>query len=168
MTSFIKEALELGTGAAGLISGSTTAIKGVLDLVRKPNPDMTEIKFLAADAVDKLLEAKQAQMAMQDKILELENELKQRDRFQEEAKRYTLTKTDMGGFVYTLKPSEAGREPQHDLCASCFERDIKSVLQPVDFNTLECPRCKARVFKGDGQANVMYGAVQSGTDWSGF
>lgn len=168
MMSAIKEALELGEGTTGLITSSAAAIKGVLDLVRKPDPDLVEIKSLAGDAIDKVIEAKQAQMAMQDKILELENELKKRDRFQMEAQRYTLTKTDMGGFVYALKPSEAGSEPMHDLCATCFDSEIKSVLQPVDFNTLECPRCKARVFKGDGQAKVMYGAVQRGTDWSSF
>ncbi|NTT88586.1 hypothetical protein [Tabrizicola fusiformis] len=153
MLSFIKEALTIGEGATGLLTGSTSAIKGVMDLVRKPNPDLSEIKALAAEAIDKLLEAKTAQMAMQDALLKLQDEQKKRDRFQAEAQRYVLTKTDMGGFVYALRPDQARGEQEHYLCTSCFEAEVKSMLQPVNFNTLGCTRCGEKVFKSDGRDN---------------
>lgn len=164
MMSFIKEALSMGEGAAGLLTASTSAIKGVVELVRKPNPDLVEIKSLAADAIDKLLEAKSAQMAMQDKLLKLEDELRKRDQFQQEAQRYALVKTELGGLVYTLKPDEARGQPAHDLCAACFDREIKSMLQPVDFNTLGCNTCGARVLKPDGRMRAQIGRIETGWD----
>lgn len=153
MLSFIKDALTIGEGATGLLTGSTAAVKGVMDLVRKPDPDLSEVKALAAEAIDKLLEAKTAQMAMQDALLKLQDEQKKRDRFQAEAERYVLTKTDMGGFIYALRAAQKRDEPEHYLCASCFEGEIKSVLQPVNFNTLGCTRCGEKVFKSDGRDN---------------
>lgn len=168
LTSFIAEILTVGEGATNLITGSASAVKAVVELVRKPNPDLVEIKAIAVDAIDKLMEAKTAQMMQQDKLLELENQIRKRDRFQQESQRYALTKTELGGFVYTLKPDDPSGEPAHDICAACFEREIKSVLQAVNFNTLGCPACGAQVFKPDGRSGAMIGAVGRSDRFSGY
>ena len=166
--SFITEALSIGDGATKLVTGTAAAVKSLVDLTRKPNPDLTEIKALAIDALDKLLEAKAAQMQQQDKLMELEDKLRKQDRFLQEAQRYALAKTDLGGLVYTLKPDDARGEPAHDLCAACFDREVKSVLQPVDFNTLGCPTCGGKVLKPDGRSAVMVGPTSRGGRFSGL
>lgn len=163
-TSAIKEALAFGTGATGMLEGAVKAIGGLVQLTRKPDPDFDQIKAFASDAIDKLFEAKKAQMAMHEKLVELEQELRKRDRFHAEAERYALTKTEMGSLVYSLKPGDPRGEPAHDLCAACFEREVKAMLQPVDFNTLECPVCKARALKPDGRAIIMTGGGR-GSRW---
>jgi hypothetical protein len=164
MYSNIKEAIETGTLAAGLIGTVTTSLKSILDLTRKPNPDIAEVKALAADAIDKLLEAKTVQMDMQQRLVDLENELRKRNGFRDQAERYVLERSELGGLYYTLKSADETGEPPHDLCASCFEDEVKAVLQPVNFNTLKCPKCSSTVLKPDGRSEARYGKIRTGFD----
>ncbi|MCI5041033.1 MAG: hypothetical protein MRY81_15280 [Donghicola eburneus] len=159
MLNTFKELIETGIAATSLIKGSTSAVKGALDLLREDEPDLTEIKTALMQSLDDLLETKAAQAQMQDEIMKLEDELRKRDRFQQQEHRYALTKTDMGGLVRSLKPEHADGEPAHDLCTACFDKEVKSVLQPVDFNTLGCPICKSRVYKSDGRTEIAVASL---------
>jgi hypothetical protein len=152
-----------GTGATALKTG-TEFLQGAKELLSRKDPDLLALKQLISDVYDELIIAKKAQMAQQDALMELQNQLKKSDAFQAEKARYTLTKTELGGFVYALKPGDNGGEPAHDLCVSCFQDEVKSVLQPVDFNTLGCPRCGSKVLKPDGRSEVRFGRLETGWD----
>lgn len=169
MMSVISDALALTNGVTGFVTGATAAVKGIVEMTKKPAPDVSEIKRLAIEVIDQLLEAKAAQMTMQDALMKLQDEQKKRDRFQAEAHRYALTRTDLGAMVYSLKPDEARGEPPHDLCATCFEDQIKSVLQPVKSNTLGCNRCGGTFLKPDGRdSGIMFAPGRSTRGLSGF
>lgn len=168
LMSAITELLGIGDGTAKLVSGSATAVKAVMDLTRKPNPDLAAIKAMASDAFDKAFEAQARQMQQQDRLMELERHIRKQDHFLQEAQRYALAKTELGGFVYALKPGDLSGEPAHDLCAACFDREVKSVLQPVDFNTLGCPTCGGKVLKPDGRSGVLVGPTSRENRFSGY
>ena len=163
--------LSIITTLAGLIGGSLSGVKSgteiakdIRDLVSKPDPDLSEIKVRLVGLIDQLLHAKEAQMAIQDALLELQREQLRLDRFAQEATRYQLANTDMGGLVYSLKPDDQSGEPPHDLCASCFQRGQKSILQRVGFNTLGCTQCNERVYRSDGTGKARTARIQTGFD----
>lgn len=143
--SVIETALDLGTKAGGTLGATATGLRAVLDLAKRPDPDLTEIKSRLVDLMDQLIQVKEAQMMTQNVLLELQQEQARQQRFADEAERYALSETDMGGIVYALKPGHENGEPRHCLCANCFEQGQKSILQRVAHNTLGCPRCKAQV-----------------------
>lgn len=101
------------------------------------------------------LTAQTDQQQMQATVAELEAELERIRAFRSEAKsQYQPTTLDaMRGscFVYAYKG-----EPPHWLCAHCFDRDTKSVLQFQGHDrsgeaVMECPGCH-------GKLTVMFGA----------
>lgn len=163
MLETIGAALGLVSTTAGAVAAVTTTARGIVDLVRGPEPDIVEIKRLASLLLDEIIDAKARQMELKDTLLKLQDEAKKRDHFAHEARRYALTQTDMGAMVYALVPDHARGEPVHYLCTSCFEADVKSVLQPGDRpNTLACPRCGSRFLKSDGRGEVLIGRVNRG------
>ena len=162
--SVIETALDLGTRAGGTLGATATGLRAVLDLAKKPDADLTEIKSRLVDLMDQLIQAKEAQMMTQKALLELQQEQVRRERFALEVERYALSATDMGGLVYELKPDDDRGEPPHSLCANCFEQGQKSILQRVAHNTFGCPRCKARVFKDFKKLGVVSGSLRTGYD----
>lgn len=148
--------------------GMDIAQKGMA-LVSKPDPDVMALKLHIAELQQELVTSKQAYMAVYDALLELKRKAEQAERFEREAGKYALSKTDMGAFVYALKPEHAGTEPAHELCTTCFEQHIKSVLQPTNFNTLGCAKCGAKFLKSDGSsvgASVGYSSPRD--KYSGY
>ena len=154
----------LAGGSLSGVKSITEIAKDIKDLVSKPNPDLSEINLRLVGLMDQLLAAKQAQMTLQNALLDLQREQQRLDRFSQEATRYQMAKTDMGGLVYTLKPGHENGEPPHDLCASCFQRGQKSILQRVGFNTLGCSQCNERVYRSDGTGQARTARIQAGWD----
>jgi hypothetical protein len=98
---------------------------------------------------------------MQGALLGLDEEQRRVDRFQSQANRYALVRTELGSLVYELKPGHADDQPAHCICATCYEQQIKSILQPVAHNTLSCRQCGGQFFKPDGQGSgIMVGPVR--------
>jgi hypothetical protein len=59
--------------------------------------------------------------------------------------RYRLTMPSTGVYAYGLKPGMEQDEPPHLLCANCFTKSEKSILQfSQDKHSAigSCPRCK--------------------------
>ncbi|MCC5965527.1 MAG: hypothetical protein JJU24_05260 [Natronohydrobacter sp.] len=162
--SVIETALDLGTKAGGTLGATATGLRAVLDLAKRPDADLTEIKTRLVDLIDQLIQAKEAQMMTQNALLELQQEQARDQRFADEAARYTLSETDMGGLVYALKPDHKNGEPRHCLCANCFEQRQKSILQRVAHNTLGCPRCKAQVYMDFKESGPRSGGLHTRWD----
>lgn len=159
MINELAAILGISTQAVGLAKGATEFAQGLKGLVNKPDVDTSELKQLVSDLLDRLLRLQKEQLAMQEELLEFQNTQNKRSRFESDKHRYAMVKTELGAIIYSLKPDEMGSELPHDLCTRCFDDSVKSVLQPVDFNTLGCPKCGSKFLKPDGRASVMMGSV---------
>ncbi len=147
-------------GLIGLTKEATGLVNDIKHLVEKPDIDTVATKKLISDLLDRLITLQTEQIAMQSAILEFREEQRRIEHFKAEADRYALRRTELGSLVYELKPGQADAEPTHWICAACYDKQIKSVLQPVAHNTFECGTCKSRVFMPDGRdSGIMVGRV---------
>lgn len=162
MLSEIATLVGLAGSAATTISTTADLTQKFKDIINGPEPDALKMKELVLDIYDGLINAKRDQMQVEHLLADLQQELQKQDRFTTQAARYELTQTDMGARVYALKKDDPSGDPPHEICATCFEDAIKSILQPVEFNTLGCSRCGGKFFKSDGQSSIM--SVPSGRD----
>lgn len=152
--------LSAGGSLVGLAKGATDTAKDIKTLIDKPDVDTTAAKQMVSDLLDRLIRLQAAQIDMKNALLNLEQEQRRIDRFQAEASRYTLTRTEQGSLVYELDPSKANGQPSHTICANCYENQIKSFLQPSGHNTLTCGICKGTFYKTDGRGSgIMLGRV---------
>lgn len=95
-----------------------------------------------------LVAAQQRETQLTNRCQELEGDLRGMNDWKSIKARYTLTEIDGSAFVYMLKPEHVadGTEPQHWLCARCFEDGKKSHLQRTEsVRQWSCPRCNATV-----------------------
>lgn len=115
-----------------------------------------EIKEKVIAINDALLETQQRMFDVQashaemvEKLRTLQAQLLTLQSWSQEKERYQLHRTDAGGFLYRLKPTETGTEPEHDICAQCYENNIKSILQSAPmanwYQVLVCHRCNSSV-----------------------
>ncbi len=152
----------------GLTKGATEVAQNIKSLVSKPDLDVAATKQLVSQLLDRLIQLQAQQVAMQRAVADVAEEQRRLERFQAEAVRYTLKRTDLGAMVYELKDTDTRGEPPHCICAACYEQQVKSILQPVERNTLGCQRCGGRFLKGDGRdSGIMIGRVRR-PDTDGF
>lgn len=159
MLEAIAAILTYGGSALGLAKGATDITKDIKALIDKPDVDTSAAKQLISDLLDRLIRLQMEQMAMKTALLELDKEQRRIDRFEADAVRYTLTRTEQGSLVYEFDTSKGDGQPAHCICATCYDKQIKSILQPVGFNTLGCGQCGGQFFKPDGRASIMMGSV---------
>ncbi|WP_097071321.1 cysteine-rich KTR domain-containing protein [Rhodobacter maris] len=160
----------VGTATSSIV-GATEATKNLKQIFSRAEVDLTASKQLILELLDKLIEAKHDQMAIEEGVLALQRELQQRDEFQAELARYILTDTGRGAAVYRLKDGDQSGEPPHQICPSCAANAKKSILQPslTRHNCLYCPACRAEFLANIGDASAMIVSVQrSRRDWSDF
>lgn len=120
------------TGAAGAVNDSLKALskvvgsgKGRTELAEATNQLITLRQFV--------LDLQDEHSAMRDSMRELEAEIQRMKAFRTEEKdKYQLRSPDGSAFVYRLKELEVGGGGAHWLCATCFQQDRKSILQPRD------------------------------------
>lgn len=160
MLENIPALIGIAASTIGLAKGATEVAENIKGLVDKPGGDNEGAKRLASDLLDRLLRLQMQQLALQDALRNLQEEQRRIDRFQAEAVRYVLTQTEQGSFLYELDPGHANGEPAHCICATCYEKRIKSILQPVAHNTLTCGVCNGRFYRPDGRGSgIMIGRV---------
>ncbi|EOF6096813.1 hypothetical protein ACK1FP_004319 [Salmonella enterica] len=62
---------------------------------------------------------------------------------------YELYSLPEGALVYQLKPEYRTTQPEHYLCAHCYLKDIKSILNPIPpvsgFKMMRCPECHVEI-----------------------
>lgn len=145
----VREAIGLAKDGFGLVkeaSGVAGKLRDVFSGSKEKAPDFDTVS-LASDLAQKLLNAQVAQSEIMNRLLELEAALKEADRREAEAQRYTLVSLPEGVFVMALKEADPKGEPLHYLCQQCFEAGKKHILQPSFgiSNHVECPTCKIRL-----------------------
>ena len=109
-----------------------------------------ELQGMILSAQSSAFSAQQERSALVDKIGALEAEMARMEAWDAEKLRYELKRWGKGAFTYVLKESEARGEPMHALCAACYERAVKSVLQAngeIQWakHAWNCPTCKFSV-----------------------
>jgi len=99
-------------------------------------------KLMAATTI--ALSSQEKQMALTNRVAELEAALAKFENWEKKIKRYALFKFPTGHFAYALKPNIEQSEPSHYLCANCVDKKQVSYLQPSSSqNTLWCQVCKS-------------------------
>ena len=121
---------------------------------------MAEVQSKAISLQGALLEvqnsaifATTAQFEMQDKIRELEAQLKDKADWEKQQNRYFLvTPWKWSAQTYALKRSCAENEGAHFLCANCFHNSKRVILNPTmtkdAWIIMTCPSCKAVLSTG--------------------
>jgi hypothetical protein len=79
-----------------------------------------ELQGIILDALEKGIEAREANAAQSDRIRALEAEATELKAWGNEKQKYELTKNWTGAVAYMLKPEARGTEPPHWLCPKCY------------------------------------------------
>jgi len=147
--------------AAEFLAG-LSAVKTAFDIAKglKEINDTATRNAAVIELQEHILTAQQAQAALVDCIRDLEKEVAGFEAWKAEKQRYKLVDYGGGTFAYELKPEAADGEPGHRICAACYQKGHKSILQ-FDFRTqnsqdrYECPGCQATFDLGTTQSRPM-------------
>jgi hypothetical protein len=106
-----------------------------------------ELQGVILAAQSSALAAQSDQLALLEDIRGLKQKMADLEAWAAEKKRYKLTDYGGGTFAYALKPDAAEGEPAHRVCADCYQKGHKSILQFImtTVNRQErhiCPSCK--------------------------
>jgi len=99
-------------------------------------------KLMQATAV--ALSSLEKQSSLTSEIAELENKLRKIENWEGQMKRYRLHEFPTKALAYVLQADMEQGEPLHYLCATCVNKNQKSILQP-DGNYLRCQICKTDI-----------------------
>jgi len=140
----------------GEVFAGLGALKTAFDIAKglKDIDDATRRNAAVIELQEKILAAREAQSTLLDRVGELEEKVASFETWDAEKQRYELNQLirDSPTFAYTLKTDAEPPETFHCICATCYQRRIKSILQflrPVliggDEKILACPVCKTEV-----------------------
>jgi hypothetical protein len=133
----IGAALTAAGAATGVINGALDAA----DRITKRGAEDPEVQKELLAIYRALVTATRDIATTEARLMDLRAQLEKLDRFEEEARRFGLMKTEDGAVVWGLQESRDG-EPMQYLCTNCYEDRIISRLQPANFAKYGCPRCK--------------------------
>jgi hypothetical protein len=120
------------------ISAGLGSLKAATDLLKGLNAAYTqaqinEVKLALQerlfDAQSALSAAQAAHLEVTERVRALEQQIVKLEDWKREKQRYQLEAVDVGAFAYTAKPGMENGEPPHWLCATCFEKGQRSILQ---------------------------------------
>ncbi|HFH4239856.1 TPA: hypothetical protein ACGJVO_003365 [Pseudomonas aeruginosa] len=163
------------------LSGALTAVTSVLTLSKDISNAKTdheiaiktgELNERLGQVLEMLITAQTSYLALLEEKRQLETELVKFKDWAHEKERYQLHQTPAGGLVYRIKPEMQGTEPTHEICADCYQKAVKTILQPGDegyYTVLKCHPCGSSV----RVKSINLGApevVSTGRriDWDGY
>ena len=149
---------EIATGLTAL-DGLFKSGKAVGDLIRsfgKPGDREIELKGLVSDMMDAGLQAKEVVLTLQGEVAALEQNIRELEeentrlrKFEVDREKFELRAIAPQSFAYAEKREARADQPSPYLCAACFEKSERSILQlsKYELNTdiLQCSRCDALV-----------------------
>lgn len=101
------------------------------------------------DAQTKIFAVNEERSTLIERVAALENQVTDLEAWEAEKQRYELKAIAGGSYAYALKEEAQGAEPSHKICANCYQRDKKSILQQEPRSGwfgpsphLVCPECK--------------------------
>ncbi|MBO6771960.1 MULTISPECIES: hypothetical protein [unclassified Thalassospira] len=141
--------VDLGSLASALssLNAASEIAKSIVGLrdANLMNEKIIEFQAKILEANSAALSAQTERMTLLETISELRKKVEEIEVWVNEESRYQLTDFGSQTYAYLLKPDMANGEPEHRLCASCFQKRVKSILQFQD-TVLEqhvylCPNC---------------------------
>jgi hypothetical protein len=129
-----------------------SALKSAFDIAKglKDIDNAARRNAAVIELQEKILTAQSAQSDLVERIRELEAKVTSFEKWEAEKERYQLTDFGDGTFAYLLKPEEARGEPPHRICAQCYQKDEKSILQFLHQSHgqdyFKCHSCGEQVF----------------------
>lgn len=109
------------------------AIKTAFDMAKglKDIDDAARRNAAVIELQEKILSAQSAQAALVEAVSVLEKEVADLKAWGSDKQRYDLVKVEGSDiFAYAVKEAARNGEPNHYLCATCYQNGKKSVLQP--------------------------------------
>lgn len=159
------------TSVTGNLLSATEIGKNLKEVFGGPKVDITASKQLVLELVNHMLDAQIAQMQIREALLTLQQDLKERNRFEEDAARYELVQSGRGAAFYALKPNDPLGEPPHNICPNCLAKRVKSFLQPkpAGGNFLTCGPCNQDFAVPDRgeSAGIQFGPVRKSSRFDG-
>jgi hypothetical protein len=123
--------------------------KSLLDTAKvlKDASDAAVRNAVAIELQEKILAAQEQQAALLERVSDLETEVASFKAWEAEKQRYDLTDYGGGTFAYALKAEASGSEPPHRICAACYQKGHKSILQNLGGvqngrERYKCPSCE--------------------------
>ena len=110
-----------------------------------------ELNSVILSAQQQALTALSNQFKLQEQVRELESKLARLKSTTEWQQNYVLKQVFIGAWAYVLKLDAQTAEPPHWLCARCFDRGNKSLLQDEgrdkdrSFSIYRCSDCKGSI-----------------------
>lgn len=89
---------------------------------------------VAVELQEKILAAYQHQVALTQRISDLEKEVTSFETWNAEKNRYQLTDYGGGTYAYAMKPEKAEGESPHRICANCYAEGHKS-MPPLQYGS---------------------------------
>lgn len=136
----ISTALGTLKTAADLLAGFNK-LKNETELLQTK----TELLQLIYQANNDIMALQIEHFALLSRCAYLENQLLDKDGFAVEKQHYRLHRLESGCLVYRFQPPPDSNIPEHDLCAHCYQQNIKSILQfggyNGNFHKYSCPYC---------------------------
>ncbi len=124
---------------AAEIFAAVTSVRATFDLAKAAiglrdaeafRTKSVELNGLILQALEKSIEAREAESAQLDRIRALEAELASLKAWGAEKQKYELKGIGEGAMAYMLKPDARGAEPPHWLCPQCYTNCKKAFFQP--------------------------------------
>jgi hypothetical protein len=143
-----------------LIQGAITGLKTVGDIAKgilelktfaEVQGKVIDLQSAILAAQSSALAAQSEQASMINRIRDLEEEIARIEAWEETKQRYKLVTPFAGAFFYALKREPEPAEPPHWICATCYEKRLKRIIQmkatPLNRNItfLVCPECKTEI-----------------------
>jgi hypothetical protein len=149
----------------GEVFAGLSAIKIAFDIAKglKDIDDAARRNAAIIELQEKLLIAQETQAALTERVRELEEKVASFEKWDTEKERYDLKQLIRGGptFAYALKGDAQPAEPFHCICATCYQKRLKSILQfertimMSDERILKCPVCSTEVHVIGWPPNVV-------------
>jgi rubrerythrin len=139
------------------IAGGLAALKSASELT-KAMMDIRDATVVQAKAIElqrqilaaqeSALAANERQTVLLERIKSLEEEIAQLKRWEGDKTKYELQNLGTGAFAYVPRPDSGLSEPEHWLCATCFDRGVRGIVQNQGrtkddrHSIYGCPICK--------------------------
>lgn len=103
-----------------------------------------ELRTQLMDLQERMLNAKEEQMRLLEKVAHLETQLNEAKSEAIERDRYERFQFPTGYFAYALKEEYKGRGPTYFLCTKCYESGKQVTMHQWEAH-LWCPECRVTI-----------------------
>jgi hypothetical protein len=162
------------TSAIGSAKVAFDMAKGMAALKNQVDVQMkaAELLNVIIDLQGKLQEAQAATAAIQAELREVRTQQRELEDWAAEKSHYRLHRFEPGGIVYRYHATSEDDAPPHDLCADCYHKNVKSILQataPVgSHRALKCHGCSSVVLTERIESGGVWVVPTSRGQWHDY